>query len=287
MCGYSPRSTESALDTLQVAIKYQCLDLVEHIVRYLAQHLNPDNVLQIMYWGHQYTCNNSSSTVPSAPPADSAEEDLPPPYPGTEPSYEGTAPPPPYEAIYDIDLNSSCRQLVDGCLKLLDEKADLVLTSEALEEVSTPLLSAVLSRDTLAVSSEVVVLDALFRWSSAECRRQQQQLNVRNRRLVLQQMLLLPRLLALQPHQLSALNELYDSREREYISSVVRNEIPNVTVPPMFAGFIPQLSRPRKPVLHSETTVPDQTKPANKKKERCSKTELLLDILTSFCRLLD
>ena len=283
MCGYSPKSTQAAFDTLQVAIKYECVDLVEHLVDYLSKNLQPENVLQIMKWGYHYS---SSSMSPSAPPSEdgimSLEDDLPPPYPGT-------APPPPYEAIYERDLSSRSYHLVDECLKLLDARADEALASDALEELSTPLLSSVLSRDTLGVSSEVTVLDALYRWSSAECRRQHQPLTFDSRRRILGQMLTLPRLLTMSASQIPALEKLFQQHEIQYVSAVVTKNPQVPEVPALFSSCLPQLVRLRKASTQIASTDNNRNKQKNKNtnKKRFSAKQLMWDAFSAFVHVID
>ncbi|KAF2355597.1 BTB/POZ domain [Trinorchestia longiramus] len=296
---YSPRTTQGALDTLQVSIKYFAFELVENIVDYLLKNLLPDNVLQIMAWAHQYSSNTTSGSVrpsdvpddprslgqhlaPSAPPVECGE-DLPPPYPGT-------APPPSYDAIYDNterDPTMGCRHLVTKCFVMLDAMADGVLASEAVEEVSAPLLSAVLSRNSLGVSSEKTVLDALLKWSSAECRRQHLPLDMEGRRQVLGQMLTLPRLLTLKIEQLGSLNKLYDKAEVEYISAVVRrsNNIP--AVPPTFVGYVEQMSRRRQSPTDLKQNKDKKDKQKGSSKKLSSAKQLMWDIFSIFAHMID
>lgn len=278
-CGCSPAGTQSALDTLQVAIKYLAVDLVEHVFKYLSMNLNPENVLQIMAWGHQYTGN--SRLAPSAPPAEEIEllEDLPPPYPGT-------APPPPYEAIYDCDPTSSCDLLVSECFSLLDVKAEQVLASESLEEVSAPLLSAVLSRNTLGVTSEGPVLDALYRWSSAECRRQHRPLTLAGRRGVLGQMLTLPRLLTISASQLTVLDKLYDPKEVTYVTAKVKGDFSVPDVPPIFVGSLDQMAKRRVPPSE-QNTKNKKNKQKNSNKKRFSTKQFMWDVFSVFAHMID
>ncbi|XP_018020155.1 uncharacterized protein LOC108676571 isoform X2 [Hyalella azteca] len=259
-CYFTPSSTKKALDTLHVAMKYSAVDLIEHLVSYLITNLRVSNVLCIMAWIHQSSRIFSSCTLdsprgmdselaPSAPPAeDSHDDELPPPYAACQNSTSDVSPPP-YKDIYDnacIDPTMACTQLVNECWRLVDVEAEVILASEALEELSASLLSAILSRPTLGVGSEKIVLDALYKWASAECRRQRQPQNKEGWRQVLGQMLSLPRLLTLDVKELSSLDKLYDKQEIEYVSAVVKKNPCVPAVPPLFVSFVEKMSTRRQ-----------------------------------------
>lgn len=107
------------------------------------------------------------------------------------------------------------------------------------------MLSAVLSRDTLLVPHEGFVLDALQRWSTAECRRRMLPLTLTGRRQVLGGMLTLPRLLTLSSRQISKMEGLYESYEIAFIKARVKQERQSIPVPPLFADRLEYMAQIR------------------------------------------
>ncbi|XP_054722522.1 uncharacterized protein LOC129232401 [Uloborus diversus] len=83
------------------------------------------------------------------------------------------------------------------CFQLVDSHADLVLASEAFETLEHPLLTDILRRDSLAVTSEPRVFDALMRWASCACKRTQRKLTPENKCAVLGEALLTVRYLTM------------------------------------------------------------------------------------------
>ena len=75
--------------------------------------------------------------------------------------------------------------LVHNCLQYIDENADQVLVQEGIEDLSSENLKEIIKRDTLKIKSEYVVFLALERWANRECKRRKLNLNLKNRRFVL------------------------------------------------------------------------------------------------------
>ena len=270
--GCAPSNTQSALDILQVALKYTSMDLADAIVQYLYKNLDPQNLLQMMAWGFQYT--SAHRTNPTAPPSE--EDDPPPPYPGeAPPSYESVCPSSPEER----DPTNSSQLLVQKWFEVLDTCADQVLASEALEESSFALLNTILSRDTLGVSSEKVVVEALIRWSTSECRRQQQPLNRDSRRQVLGSMLTLPRVLVRQGIPLETLQQLYIETEIQYIIDYLSGEAHCGQVPPTFQGHLETMALPRVSARNPPKTV--------KRKTKSTVKHFLFEVFSAFAHLID
>uniref|UniRef100_A0A1I7V6W1 BTB domain-containing protein n=1 Tax=Loa loa TaxID=7209 RepID=A0A1I7V6W1_LOALO len=75
--------------------------------------------------------------------------------------------------------------LIEQCLLVIDTKTDEVLKSPGLRDIDRDTLVAVLKRNELNATSELVVFKAAQSWSEAECERREIEVNPSNQRLVL------------------------------------------------------------------------------------------------------
>ena len=285
-CGCCPEGTQSALDTLEVAIKYLCPDLVHHVVKHLSRVLKPSSVLQVLAWGEHYV-NSCDVGLPSAPPLSAINgasnrnlalgrsNSFEPPVvrsahlnkkrlkwqrrtksesecchsalksvcssPASLSSLSsGTS------SLCSTDPTFCCRELVSRCLALIDANAPAVLSSQMIECLPPSVLTLVLCRDSLVVPSEVLVMDALYRWSTAECRRQHKPLTLTGRREVLARMLTLPRLLTMSSRETSKkMEELYSCHEIAFVKAYPKHEQQKIAVPLLFVGYLEHLASPR------------------------------------------
>ena len=151
------------------------------------------------------------------------------------------------------DPTFSCRELVLLCLAHIDANGLAVLCSQMLESLSITVLSLVLSRDSLILPSETLIIDALYRWSNAECRRQHKPLTLTSRRSVLGSMLTLPRLFTMTGKEVDKMRELYDSDEITYVRARLKKEHEKLPVPATFASSLNYLSTIRSPRLNKKS----------------------------------
>ena len=79
-----------------------------------------------------------------------------------------------------------CDALLKQCLELIDLQATAVLASEDIEDLDIKSINMIVCRETLNVSKESDVFNALQRWSTRECKRQRLELTPENRRSVLE-----------------------------------------------------------------------------------------------------
>ena len=290
------KSIQSGLDTLDVSIKYLCPELTEQCIRYISDNLKSDNVLQVLEWIHFYCNPNSNSHSPSAP----ALEDLGDDEESTEYSDH-------YNSSLDSQLQHTsnipqdptiyCQQLLNQCLDLVDHKTEAVFSSEYLDQVSINVLQLVLHRPHLTLDSELSIINALQRWSKATCKRQQLPLIMENRRLVLGNLLYLPRYLTLTVNELHTLMTIPENHrlltvpEINYISMYIKKD--KLGDPPnTMAPFIDTMMVKRIPPSSNNSSVSTALVLKNKKskhngKKKFSKKELLWDIFSALAHLID
>ncbi|KYM79448.1 BTB/POZ domain-containing protein 6-B, partial [Atta colombica] len=146
-------SVSTARVTLDAAHQYLCPGLARLAVVYLEKHLTPSTVLEI-YQGLGLYANelregdsdfDRSSNLPSTPSP-----------PGDDASI----------------IAAMCTDLLLKCLTVIDSNPIKVLHQEYFEELSAQEVAQLAHRDTLNITSESILFNALDRWAAAECRRQ-------------------------------------------------------------------------------------------------------------------
>ncbi|XP_012054529.1 PREDICTED: BTB/POZ domain-containing protein 6-B [Atta cephalotes] len=146
-------SVSTARVTLDAAHQYLCPGLARLAVVYLEKHLTPSTVLEI-YQGLGLYANelregdsdfDRSSNLPSTPSP-----------PGDDASI----------------IAAMCTDLLLKCLTVIDSNPVKVLHQEYFEELSAQEVAQLAHRDTLNITSESILFNALDRWAAAECRRQ-------------------------------------------------------------------------------------------------------------------
>ncbi|XP_018397192.1 PREDICTED: BTB/POZ domain-containing protein 6 [Cyphomyrmex costatus] len=146
-------SVSTSRATLDAAHQYLCPGLARLAVTYLERHLTPSTVLEI-YQGLGLYANDlreddssfdRSSNSPSTPLS-----------PGDDASV----------------IAAVCTDLLLKCLYVIDSNPVKVLRQEQFEELSAREVAQLARRDTLNITSESILFNALDRWAAAECRRQ-------------------------------------------------------------------------------------------------------------------
>lgn len=272
---FDPQSLQSTLDTLSLAIKYLCPDLAERCIIHLRSQLTPNNVIRVLRWIYLYCyCPSQKpySSEPSAPSLEDLEDN-------------GTS------IANSVDPTESCHLLRNECLDMIDQHSDAVLSSESLMLAEAPVLQMVLKRDTLTLSSELKVLDALHKWSTAMCKRHPYHLplTVENKRKVLGSLLYQMRFLTLSPAEVELLASkqsgascLLTEEEVSFIRAYAKKQ-PLPETPKAMREQISSMSclRQMKEGVNvpAKAMTPVKNKP-NKRKFNFKKKEIILDLVS-------
>ena len=99
------------------------------------------------------------------------------------------------ENVLDVLNAAVCfreKRLEKHCWSILSRQTAAILKSESFSEVEKPLLLNILERDCLNIQ-EIDVFKAVKRWAEKECQRKSLEINLENRKLVLQDVLNLVR----------------------------------------------------------------------------------------------
>lgn len=144
------KSVVTALETLGLANKYMCVDLVDECIVYLTRNLTVDTVLAVYQaarlYGGQTAQRCERPPSPRVPPA------------------VARATAPPLQELMPEDAHAEAfgrmvrhyDTLLAYCSAFIDRNADQVMTDESVDELDTAELRELLRRDSLAVSSETV-----------------------------------------------------------------------------------------------------------------------------------
>lgn len=191
------QSVSTALNTLYAAFKYQCGGLVKICVLYLDSEIDRSSVLEIyrhlrIYYDPSLLSDHSpqddssssqqSSVSPSAPPLEMiiacSRGQI-------SPVQEGACQSLPEHGDDINEVMSYCGALQHNCLQYMDLHTREVLEQEQVEDLDLEGLRQIAERETLSLSSECVLFDALVRWCNRECKRRQLELSAENKRAVL------------------------------------------------------------------------------------------------------
>lgn len=148
------KSVITALETLGLANKYMCVDLVDECIVFLMRNLTVDTVLMVYQAARLYG-------------GQTAQRSDQPPRGSLSPVARATAPPlqdliPVAAAADDANDEAFSRMLrhydtlLAYCGAFVDRNADRVMSDESADELNTAELRELLCRDGLAVSSEMV-----------------------------------------------------------------------------------------------------------------------------------
>lgn len=166
----------------------------------------------------------------------------------------GAASAPPLPALTDdaaarllAQCSRWCDSLAHNALLVLDDNADAALTDERLEELTYEDLALIVKRDTLRVSNELVLVEALSRWSTAACKRTKRELTPSNKRAALGELAYCPRYLLLSGEELDrALGlELLEPMERALVTARARKLSAPVPVGAEQEALLRRWARPR------------------------------------------
>lgn len=218
-------SVATARCSLDAAYKFLCPPLAERCARRLDEMLDAGVALEIVR-DLRYLCARLPGAA-SAPPLPALSNDA--------------------AARSLAQCSRWCDSLAHNTLLVLDDCADAALADERLEELPYEDLSLIVRRETLRVSSELVLVEALFRWATAFCKRTKRELTPANKRAALGALSYCPRYLLLSGEELDrALGmELLEPMERALVIARARKLSAPVPVGADQESLLRRWARPR------------------------------------------
>jgi len=177
------QSVPTALAVIYAARKYMVKRIDDLALKFIYKNISVHNVLLVLQHlllltgqGTTEAQENTMDTEPSAPPLAMLDrmEDL---------CYNNETV---HLVFVDRENQRPCQKVIQHCFSIVDEHAKVVLESDEWEELSLELVRMIISRDSLAISSELTVFMAVNRWSHRQCRRRHLEPTPENKRFVLQ-----------------------------------------------------------------------------------------------------
>ncbi|XP_074029688.1 BTB/POZ domain-containing protein axundead isoform X2 [Leptinotarsa decemlineata] len=160
-----------ALDLFSTAVKIQNEPLAKQCIDILNNHRNKKNVILILQ--HLCKCKDEShdpyDIQPSAPPMVENED----------------------QRNQDW-VQNLIDNLRNNCLLEIDKNADYVLKQKEILDLGYHDMLGITTRDTLEVSSEILVYSAIMRWCIEECKRRTLQTQKINLKAVLRDLAYAP-----------------------------------------------------------------------------------------------
>ena len=177
------KSVPTALAVIYVAKKYMVKKIDDLALKFINKKVNSDNVLLVLQ--HLLILNHRDTIT---------EEEF----------YDPTPSAPPLELFDQLDnfcdethfhfnhyetdtyIDKTGEKVIKECYSIVDRNAKKVLESDEFEDISLELMTDIIRRDTLRLSSELTVLEAVNRWSHRQCRRRHLNPNLANKQEVLE-----------------------------------------------------------------------------------------------------
>lgn len=218
-------SVSTARCALDAAYKFLCAPLAERCARRLDEMLDAGAALEVLR-DLRFLCARLPGAA-SAPPLPALTDDA--------------------AARSLAQCSCWCDSLAHNALLVLDDDADEALKDERFEELPYEDLALIVKRDTLRVSSELVLAEALSRWSTAACKRTKRELTPSNKRAALGELAYCPRYLLLSGEELdrALALELLEPIERALVLARARKLSAPVPVGAEQEGLLRRWARPR------------------------------------------
>ncbi|XP_059053858.1 uncharacterized protein LOC131848117 [Achroia grisella] len=218
-------SVATARCALDAAYKFLCAPLAERCARRLDEMLDAGVALEILR-DLRFLCARLPGAA-SAPPLPALTNDN--------------------AARSLAQCSRWCDSLAHNALLVLDNDADAALADERLEDLAYEDLALIVKRDTFRVSNELVLVEALSRWSTATCKRHKRELTSSNKRVALGELAYCPRYLLLSGEELTkALElELLEPIERALVTARAKKLSAPVPVGAEQEGLLRRWARPR------------------------------------------
>lgn len=173
------QSVPTALNVIYAAKKYMVRKIDDLALKFIYKNINSHNVLLVLQ--NVLMLQEEPEVLPSAPSLAllDQEENLC----SSQEEQEAGLP----CQVDEAQLSRApCEKVVKHCFTVLDRNAKQVLESDEFEDISLELMKTIIRRDTLALSSELIVWHAVARWSHRACRRRHLVPTPENKRVTLE-----------------------------------------------------------------------------------------------------
>ncbi|XP_037949069.1 uncharacterized protein LOC119680360, partial [Teleopsis dalmanni] len=187
------------LKILELAARFNCPDLIIHCIRELDLLLSSITVVDVFraLWYYQHLMPASQNQLDSVITSQDALLAKKQKHKGRTDNQSSTA----NSHSNPFTAEEFCAALLSNTLQLIDMQAESVLTEQQMTELRFEELETIVKRDSLQLSSELVLFRCLSDWSIAECRRKKLEPTAENRRRVLGPLCYAPRYLLMSSNE--------------------------------------------------------------------------------------
>ncbi|XP_058458610.1 BTB/POZ domain-containing protein 2 [Malaya genurostris] len=202
-------SASHMLQILELASRFQCRQLEIHCVKELDLNLSVAHVLEVFRALWYYNSVSVSATITALQQKKKRR---------TKKNDKPETPLTPEEYF---------AALLNNCLQLIDMQTEEVFAQEAMLALRFEELEMIVKRDTLQMTSEMVLLDLLAKWSREECIRKNLEISAENRRRVLGALCYTPRYLTMTRKEFESAKdriELLDPVESKLVAEVLHGK---------------------------------------------------------------
>merc|ERR1719458_1135142 len=155
------QSVPTALNVIYAAKKYMVRKIDDLALKFIYKNINSHNVLLVLQ--NVLMLQEEPEVLPSAPSLALLDQ------------------------VDEAQLSRApCEKVVKHCFTVLDRNAKQVLESDEFEDISLELMKKIIRRDSLALSSELIVWHAVARWSHRACGRRHLVPTPENKRMTLE-----------------------------------------------------------------------------------------------------
>lgn len=254
---------------LELCLQFPNDDLLKRCVSYLDFHIAEDNVVRIYKLLKTY---NNNFQLPA-------------------PTKRGCCKPPRTNLE---TMEHHIAALQENCLQFIDQHSETVFKQDDMLELRYDELSQIVTRPTLELTSELVLVELLATWSWKQCEKKRLDISDENRRAVLGALCYTPRFLAMPTKLFPILCErirLLDANEEALIGNILNGKkCSNLTSEQLemvenFKRFRPRNQKP-KPIHLSDRSHPKKSRRSGKDyyaRKKCTLGDCLFYTLCVCC----
>ncbi|XP_055688171.1 BTB/POZ domain-containing protein 2 [Lutzomyia longipalpis] len=194
-------NVEQCQQIFQAAARYDCQELKEQCIKFLDNHMDLENVMEIFTLMHSHSNGTKVPSFKSQGCCRRARREF-------------------------TSTDEYISALLENCLQFIDTNAKEILSSSDMLSLSYSQLVMILTRDTLQVGSEMNVIKVLEEWSRIACQERNLELTDENRRKMLGALCYAPRYLTMPTQSLDIVFnrvELLDENEKNLVIDVINN----------------------------------------------------------------
>lgn len=227
-------SVTNTLNLLPVANQFKLHGLIRSCLQFLQQEARPKNVCEILSFLRRLTPSSNPPPYTSNPDvlvdnSNRSQKELEASI-TKSPShfcFQGIGMYPTFDSV--IQAENLLNELIIKCYEIIDVKAEDILGREdILESLDQSLLTEILSRDTLCLSSETTAFDCLLTWACQQCLKQRLPVTGGNKRCVLDQAIYAARYLVMPMEEFMRgpySSDILTEEEKSYLLSRLRKDV--------------------------------------------------------------